>query len=96
MTVIPVNEHHNLEKNLLLQILDHHWKEHLVIMEDLRESIGFRGYAQRNPEHEYKIESYNLFKDMLSRIAFDFVAHLIKIEIKVTATSEMATDNAPS
>ncbi len=96
MTVIPVNEHHNLEKNLLLQILDHHWKEHLVIMEDLRESIGFRGYAQRNPEHEYKIESYNLFKDMLSRIAFDFVAHLIKIEIKVTATSEMVTDNAPS
>ena len=83
MKVLPEEEWHTFEKNLLLQILDHQWKEHLVIMEDLRESIGFRGYAQRNPEHEYKIESYNIFKDMLSRISFDFITHLIRLEIQV-------------
>lgn len=83
MAMIPADEWQNFEKNLLLQILDHHWKEHLVVMEDLRESIGFRGYAQRNPEHEYKIESYNLFKDMLSRISNDYIVHLIRLEIQI-------------
>ena len=87
MKVLPEEEWHTFEKNLLLQILDHQWKEHLVIMEDLRESIGFRGYAQRNPEHEYKIESYNIFKDMLSRISFDFITHLMRLEIQVSNES---------
>lgn len=95
MAMIPADEWQSFEKNLLLQILDHHWKEHLVVMEDLRESIGFRGYAQRNPEHEYKIESYNLFKDMLSRISNDFVTHIIRIEVQIkqTETSEESTAN---
>ena len=83
MAMIPADEWQNFEKNLLLQILDHHWKEHLVVMEDLRESIGFRGYAQTNPEHEYKIESYNLFKDMLSRISNDYIVHLIRLEVQI-------------
>lgn len=77
-----------LEKTLLLQIIDHHWKEHLLMIEDLREGIGLRGYAQKNPEHEYKIEAHALFKDMLQRIKITFITQLLNIQIQTEKSSE--------
>ncbi|MEC8882127.1 MAG: preprotein translocase subunit SecA [Pseudomonadota bacterium] len=71
-----------IEKSLLLQIIDHNWKEHLLTIEDLREGIGFRSYAQKNPEHEYKIEAHALFTDMLQRIKIEYITQLLNIQIQ--------------
>ena len=57
-----------VEKAVLLQTLDHLWREHLVTLDHLRQVIGFRGYAQRDPLNEYKTESFELFQTMLSRL----------------------------
>ena len=57
-----------VEKAVLLQTLDHLWREHLVTLDHLRQVIGFRGYAQRDPLNEYKTESFELFQAMLSRL----------------------------
>ena len=89
---LPEDALHDCEKQILLQIIDVHWKEHLLLMEDLRESIGLRSYAQRNPEHEYKIESYNLFKDMLNRINSDYISHLLRLRVQVKETTNNAHD----
>lgn len=78
---LPKEDFSIFEKNLLLSCMDHHWKEHLLTMEDLREGIGFRGYAQRNPEHEYKIDSYHLFENMRKKVTIDFVSKLMYLRI---------------
>ncbi len=70
------------EKWLLLQILDHHWKEHLLAMDHLRQSVGLRGYAQKNPIQEYKHESYELFSSMLGKIRRETVISLFRVEVK--------------
>ncbi|WP_038249948.1 preprotein translocase subunit SecA [Ghiorsea bivora] len=70
------------EKWLLLQILDHHWKEHLLAMDHLRQSVGLRGYAQKNPIQEYKHESYELFSSMLGKIRTETVISLFRVEVK--------------
>ena len=69
-------------KWLLLQILDHHWKEHLLAMDHLRQSVGLRGYAQKNPIQEYKHESYELFSTMLGKIRTETVISLFRVEVK--------------
>lgn len=72
-----------IEKTILLQIIDHNWKEHLLTIEDLREGIGFRSYAQKNPEHEYKIEAHALFQDMMGRVKVDFITQVLNVQIKI-------------
>src|SRR5262245_16348507 len=57
-----------VEKSILLQTLDHLWREHLVMLEHLRQVIGLRGYGQRDPLNEYKAEAFNLFELMLRRL----------------------------
>ena len=71
-----------IEKTLLLQIIDHNWKEHLLTIEDLREGIGFRSYAQKNPEHEYKIEAHALFSDMLERVRETYICQILNLEVQ--------------
>jgi len=56
---------------MLLQVLDHHWREHLVMLEHLRSVIGLRGYAQRDPLNEYKSEAFALFERLLSQLRID-------------------------
>ena len=80
--IMPSDQRDMIEKSLLLQTIDQHWKEHLLTIEDLRESIGFRSYAQKNPEHEYKIEAHTLFKNMLDRVKETFIVQIINIEIR--------------
>ncbi|MBT8129000.1 MAG: preprotein translocase subunit SecA [Gammaproteobacteria bacterium] len=70
------------EKYILLQVLDKLWKEHLAAMDYLRQSIGLRGYAQKNPKQEYKRESFNMFTEMLDRIKHEAVTLLSKVQIR--------------
>ena len=71
-----------VEKNLLLDVLDRHWKEHLLAMDQMRQGIGLRGYAARNPKQEYKKEAFGMFSTMLERIKYDFVVILSKIQLR--------------
>ncbi len=71
-----------IERYFYLQSLDYLWKEHLLMMDLLRESIGLRGYAQKDPKLEYKKEGFALFKNMLYRIKEDFVKKLFRVQIE--------------
>ena len=62
---------HEIEKSVLLQALDHHWKEHLSTLDALRQVVHLRSYAQKNPINEYKQESFGLFENMLAAIRED-------------------------
>ena len=72
----------NYEKFILLNILDKVWKEHLAAMDYLRQSIGLRGYAQKNPKQEYKRESFEMFSEMLNRIKMEVITILSKVQIQ--------------
>ena len=71
-----------LEKEITLMILDRHWKEHLAAMDYLRQGIGLRGYAQKNPVQEYKRESFEMFTDMLDGINYEVVQALARVQIR--------------
>ena len=68
------------ERMLMLQIVDSHWKDHLLGMDHLKEGIGLRGYAQRDPLVEYKKESYTLFEDLMNRIEEDTLRFLFLLQ----------------
>ena len=70
-----------LERHFMLQSLDRHWKEHLTQMDQLRKGIHLRGYAQKNPEQEYKRESFDLFTMMMGAIKSDTVQDLSRVHI---------------
>ena len=70
-----------LEKQVMLQILDVHWKEHLAEIDHLRQSIGLRAYAQKNPKNEYKREAYAMFEEMLDQINKETVRILFTLQI---------------
>ena len=70
-----------LERHFMLQSLDKHWKDHLAAMDYLRQGIHLRGYAQKNPEQEYKKEAFNLFVNMLGVIKADVVTDLSRVHI---------------
>ena len=71
-----------LEKEITLMILDRHWKEHLAAMDYLRQGIGLRGYAQKNPVQEYKRESFQMFTGMLDGINYEVVQALARVQIR--------------
>lgn len=70
-----------LEKVIALQVLDSQWKDHLLAMDHLKEGIGLRGYAQRDPLVEYKKEAFEMFSEMGGRIASEIVSRLFKIQV---------------
>jgi preprotein translocase subunit SecA len=72
-----------LERDVMLHVLDTHWKEHLASMDYLRQSVGLRGYAQKDPKQEYKREAFEMFEQMLGKIKHDVVVFLTKLEITV-------------
>src|SRR3990167_3598582 len=74
------------EKGIMLQTLDMHWKDHLSAMDQMRQGIQLRGYAQKNPTQEFKRESFNMFTDLLENIKYAFISTLSKIQ---AATPEM-------
>jgi preprotein translocase subunit SecA len=83
-----------VEKSILLQTLDHLWREHLVMLEHLRQVIGLRGYGQRDPLNEYKSESFHLFENMIQRLREAVTAQLMRVEI-VSAPPPEDQENLP-
>ncbi|MDO3376714.1 preprotein translocase subunit SecA [Geoalkalibacter halelectricus] len=75
----PVMEH--LMKVILLQTIDTQWKDHLLSIDHLKEGIGLRGYAQRNPKQEYKKEAYGLFMEMMGRIRQEVLNKLYRVQL---------------
>ncbi len=73
---------HKLEKDVMLQVLDSKWKEHLAAMDYLRQSIGLRGYAQKNPKQEYKREAFEMFQQMLEEIKQDTISFLCHVKFQ--------------
>src|SRR5579885_1132364 len=71
-----------VEKEVMLRVLDQHWKEHLAAMDYLRQGIHLRGYAQRNPKQEYKREAFEMFQQLLENIKRDTVGLLSRIQIR--------------
>jgi len=71
-----------VEKQVMLRQLDHHWKEHLAGMDHLRQGIGLRSYAQKNPKQEYKREAFEMFGAMLEQVKHDTVSILSRIRIQ--------------
>ncbi len=70
-----------VEKQIVLQALDHLWREHLVVLDHLRQVIGWRGYAQRDPLNEYKSEALELFKGLMDRWDEIVIAQLMRVEV---------------
>ncbi len=71
-----------VEKQVMLRQLDHHWKEHLASMDHLRQGIGLRSYAQKNPKQEYKREAFEMFGTMLEQVKYDTISILSRIRIQ--------------
>ncbi len=71
-----------LEKQIMLQVLDVHWKEHLAEIDHLRGSIGLRAYAQKNPKNEFKQEAYSMFESLLDTIDVETIRILYSIQFK--------------
>ena len=83
------------EKNLLLQILDQYWKDHLLRLDHLRQGIGLRAFGQKNPLNEYKREAFDMFNEMLSRLREGVTSLLSHIEIQVNVPEPVPEPQAP-
>tara|TARA_B110000879_G_scaffold212954_1_gene312187 strand:+ start:5961 stop:8723 length:2763 start_codon:yes stop_codon:yes gene_type:complete len=70
-----------VERQIMLQVLDNQWKDHLANMDQLRQGIGLRAYAQKNPKQEYKRESFEMFEDLLNNIKYETVRFLSHIQV---------------
>ncbi len=77
-----------LERDVMLHVLDGHWKEHLAAMDYLRQSVGLRGYAQKDPKQEYKREAFEMFEELLDKIKHDVVSFFTKLEITMPEEAE--------
>jgi preprotein translocase subunit SecA len=71
-----------IEKYIMLQIVDNQWKDHLLAMDHLKEGIGLRGYGQRDPLVEYKKEAFDMFADMTDRINTEILTRVFRVQIK--------------
>jgi preprotein translocase subunit SecA len=70
-----------VERQIMLQVLDNQWKDHLANMDQLRQGIGLRAYAQKNPKQEYKRESFEMFEALLNNIKYETVRFLSHIQV---------------
>ena len=83
------------ERNVMLQSLDTHWREHLAALDHLRQGIHLRGYAQKNPKQEYKREAFELFEALLGTVRNEVTRILTTVEIKSEAQIEEAEQHHP-
>ena len=82
-----------LEKQVMLQLLDVHWKEHLAEIDHLRNSVGLRAYAQKNPKNEFKKEAYTMFESMLSEIDSETIRILFSLKVASDADMNSVSQN---
>ena len=92
--IVPGEVLRRVERDVMLQIVDTQWKDHLYSLDHLKEGIGLRGYGQRDPLVEYKKESFALFQDMKARIEEDIVNYLFRL--RPVATEEAAPVARPA
>ena len=88
-------EFQGFERWVNLQVIDKHWKDHLLGMDHLKEGIGLRGYGQKNPLNEYKREGFNMFMDMTGRIKTDVIELLFKAQPRHQAEEAMPQRRQP-
>ena len=81
---------HQFERNVMLQSLDTHWREHLGGLDHLRQGIGLRGYAQKNPKQEYKREAFELFEALLDIVRNEVTKVLVTVQVRTQADVEEA------
>ena len=78
-----------IERMIFLQVIDAQWKDHLLAVDHMKQGIGLRGYAQRDPLVEYKKEAFTLFEEMSDRISSEVLSRLLKIQIRHEAEEEL-------
>ena len=92
---VGVDVFRQAEKTLMLQVLDQSWKDHLLMLDQMRQSIGLRAYAQKDPLNEYKREAFELFEDMLDKLRKTITSVLSNIEIRQENNDENQQINKP-
>ena len=92
---VGVDVFRQAEKTLMLQVLDQSWKDHLLMLDQMRQSIGLRAYAQKDPLNEYKREAFELFEDMLDKLRKTITSVLSNIEIRQENNDENQEINKP-
>ena len=85
---------HHFERNIMLQSLDTHWREHLAALDHLRQGIHLRGYAQKNPKQEYKREAFELFEGLLQTVRNEVTKLLMTVEIRSQEQVEQSEPHA--
>ena len=93
MTLINISDKQELQRNIFLTVIDEDWRSHLNAMDYLRQGIGLRGYAQKNPKNEYKRESFEMFEEMLYTNNFEILKILSRIKIKDNMSLESKNQN---
>jgi len=86
--LVGADAFHPFERNVMLQSLDTHWREHLAALDHLRQGIHLRGYAQKNPKQEYKREAFELFERMLDNIRVDVTRLLVTVQVRTQDVEE--------
>jgi len=86
--LVDVKAWHQFERNVMLQSLDTHWREHLAALDHLRQGIHLRGYAQKNPKQEYKREAFELFETLLDAVRSDVTKLLMTVQVRTEAQLE--------
>jgi preprotein translocase subunit SecA len=81
---------HQFERNVMLQNLDTHWREHLAALDHLRQGIHLRGYAQKNPKQEYKREAFELFETLLDSVRVEVTRLLMTVQVRAEEVEETA------
>ncbi|MCB1887131.1 MAG: preprotein translocase subunit SecA, partial [Rhodocyclaceae bacterium] len=92
IAMVNADAWHQFERNVMLQSLDSHWREHLAALDHLRQGIHLRGYAQKNPKQEYKREAFELFESLLDLVRSEVTKLLMTIQIR---TEEQLDESEP-
>ena len=88
--LVGAESFHQFERNVMLQSLDTHWREHLAALDHLRQGIHLRGYAQKNPKQEYKREAFELFEGLLDSVRVQVTRLLMTVQVRAEEVQETA------
>jgi preprotein translocase subunit SecA len=88
--LVGAESFHPFERNVMLQSLDSHWREHLAALDHLRQGIHLRGYAQKNPKQEYKREAFELFQTLLDVVRAEVTRLLVTVQVRTEDVQETA------
>ena len=94
--LVPAEAWAGFERNVMLQSLDTHWREHLAALDHLRQGIHLRGYAQKNPKQEYKREAFELFEGLLQVVRTEVTKLLMTVEVRSEQQIEEAEQQHPA